>query len=418
MTSESYRHAKPLARRKRLPLTSFIKEKVILAVDDQVIIRKMMKNFLTGLGVSPLNIAEADDGDTALEIIEEIRGCVGVVLLDWSMPRLSGLEVLKKMKSEPGLRDIPVLMVTAETNEERITRAVEEGVDGYLIKPFTASDLEEKILNMFDPPFYAKSMEEAERLIEKGENAPAVSLLEDVLEQKPDSAGARLLLGRAHRNMGDDETAGRYYREAAEKNPHYLKALNALAQFLLEKDERDEALRALVQADRISPLMADRKITIGRTYLEKGDQEKARHAFEGAVALEPEKMDKVADVCLEHGEADLATEYITRSVAARRKKTPKLSGEDKAGFIDMYNSAGISYRKKGEWRKAVAAYMAALDVDPANAVVHFNMGKAYAEGGKRREARRFFEKALALNREAGEPDAEIPPLIEEELRRL
>ncbi|MGK7344509.1 MAG: response regulator [Candidatus Nitrospinota bacterium M3_3B_026] len=418
MISESSRYTKSLSRKRRPPMASFLKEKIILAVDDQVIIRKMIKNFLTTLGVSVLNIEEADDGDTALEIIEEVRGYVGIVLLDWNMPRLSGLEVLKKMKSDPGLREIPVLMVTAETNEERITRAVEEGIDGYLIKPFTATDLEEKILNIFDPPSYAKTMEEAEKLMENGEDAAAVSLLEDVLGQKPDSAGARLLLGRAHRNLGDDETAGRYYREAAEKNPNYLKALKTLAQFLLEKGKRGEALRALVQADRISPLMAERKITIGRIYLEKGDQEKARQAFEGALALEPGRMEEVAEACLDREEADLATEYITRSVTARRKKRPKLSGDDKTGFINMYNSAGISYRKKGQWREAIAAYMAALDVDPANAVVHFNMGKAYAEGAKKREAMQFFEKALALNRESGEPDPDIPKLIEEQINRL
>lgn len=413
-TSRTYQAG---AGREKTRITDFLGDKIIITVDDQIIIRKMVKSFLSHLGVSPLNMREADDGDTALGLINELKEKVGIILLDWNMPRVPGIDVLRTIRENTETRHIPVLMVTAETKEEQIVRAVEEGINNYLIKPFTASDLEEKMLNIFSPPPYVKLMNEAEKLIENGDNEKAITILEGVLRQKPESAGARMLLGRAHKNMGDLQNAKKNYQEAAEKNPHFIKALNALSGFLLEKGENEEALRVLAQADKISPMMPERKITMGGIYLEKGDTQKAFQAFEDAVKINFAKTEEIADICLEKGAAELATDFITRSIAYKSGKK-KLTSEEIEGYIEKYNLAGISFRKRGEWQKAVQAYRAALDVAPDNPAIHFNMGKAYVEGNKNREAKVFYEKALTLNGKLAKPDPQVASAIEAELKRI
>lgn len=203
--------------KKRPPVTYFLQDKIVLSVDDQVIIRKMIKNFLSQLGVNPLNIREADDGDAALAALAEIKGTIGLILLDWNMPKMKGIDVLKAIRKNPDISKTPVLMVTAETHEEQIVLAVENGIDSYLIKPFTASDLEEKILNIFDPPLYARLIGEAEEMIEAEEYDKAIVTLEGVLKEKLDSAGARLLLGLAHKRMGDSVSARKWYSRRRKK---------------------------------------------------------------------------------------------------------------------------------------------------------------------------------------------------------
>lgn len=205
--------------------------------------------------------------------------------------------------------------------------------------------------------------------------------------------------------------------EAAQKNPHYLKALTTLADFLLETGEPEEALKPLIQADKISPLGADRKVTIGKVFLDRGYPDKASPFFLEATRLEPAKNEEIANACLERGEAELATQYLNQSVAAKMKERA-LTPEETASYIDKYNQAGIKFRKDGEWQKAILAYRSALDVDPTNPAIHFNMGKAYAQGNKNREAHAFFEKALKMNLASEEPDNELSKIIEAEMKSL
>jgi two-component system chemotaxis response regulator CheY len=113
----------------------------ILVVDDFSTMRRIIKNFLTDLGYS--NIAEADDGKTALPILKS--GNVDFLITDWNMPGMPGLELLREVRNDPATKKLPVLMVTAEAKREQIVEAAQAGVNGYVVKPFTAQTLKEKI---------------------------------------------------------------------------------------------------------------------------------------------------------------------------------------------------------------------------------------------------------------------------------
>jgi two-component system chemotaxis response regulator CheY len=118
----------------------------ILVVDDFSTMRRIIKNLLTDLGYS--NISEADDGSTALVALNQ--GNFDFVVTDWNMPGTTGIELLKAIRADARLKTLPVLMVTAEAKREQIIEAAQAGVNGYVIKPFTAQTLEEKLGKIFE----------------------------------------------------------------------------------------------------------------------------------------------------------------------------------------------------------------------------------------------------------------------------
>jgi two-component system chemotaxis response regulator CheY len=118
----------------------------ILVVDDFSTMRRIIKNLLRDLGFN--NTAEADDGTTALPMLQS--GGFDFVVTDWNMPGMQGIDLLKAIRADDKLKDLPVLMVTAEAKRDQIVEAAQAGVNGYVVKPFTAQTLKEKIEKIFE----------------------------------------------------------------------------------------------------------------------------------------------------------------------------------------------------------------------------------------------------------------------------
>lgn len=118
----------------------------ILVVDDFSTMRRIIKNLLRDLGYN--NVQEADDGNTALPMLQGSH--FDFLITDWNMPGMQGIDLLRAVRADEKLRALPVLMVTAEQKREQIVAAAEAGVNGYIIKPFTATTLKEKIDKIFE----------------------------------------------------------------------------------------------------------------------------------------------------------------------------------------------------------------------------------------------------------------------------
>jgi len=118
----------------------------ILVVDDFSTMRRIIKNLLRDLGFN--NTAEADDGTTALPMLQ--NGNYDFLITDWNMPGMQGIDLLKAVRADPKLATLPVLMVTAESKRDQIVEAAQSGVNGYIVKPFTAVTLKEKIEKIFE----------------------------------------------------------------------------------------------------------------------------------------------------------------------------------------------------------------------------------------------------------------------------
>ncbi len=118
----------------------------ILIVDDFSTMRRIIKNLLRDLGFN--NTQEADDGSTALPMLQ--NGDFDFVVTDWNMPGMQGIDLLRAIRADDNLKHLPVLMVTAEAKREQIVTAAQAGVNGYIVKPFTAATLKEKLDKIFE----------------------------------------------------------------------------------------------------------------------------------------------------------------------------------------------------------------------------------------------------------------------------
>jgi len=118
----------------------------ILVVDDFSTMRRIIKGLLAELGFS--NVEEADDGNSALPLLK--ANSYDFLITDWNMPGMTGIDLLKAVRSDARLGKMPILMVTAEAKREQIVEAAQAGVNGYIVKPFTANTLKEKMDKIFE----------------------------------------------------------------------------------------------------------------------------------------------------------------------------------------------------------------------------------------------------------------------------
>jgi two-component system chemotaxis response regulator CheY len=116
-----------------------------LVVDDFSTMRRIVRNLLKELGYT--NAEEAEDGVVALNMLRANK--FDFVVSDWNMPNMTGIELLKNIRADESLKNLPVLMITAEARKENIIEAAQAGANGYIVKPFTAATLDEKLTKIF-----------------------------------------------------------------------------------------------------------------------------------------------------------------------------------------------------------------------------------------------------------------------------
>lgn len=119
----------------------------ILIVDDFPTMRRITRNLLGDLGFK--HVDEAGDGAAALALLRD--GGFDLLITDWSMPGMPGIDLLKAVRADPKLEALPVLMIAAESKRAQVEEAAQAGVDGYVVKPFTARTLEERLQRLFEP---------------------------------------------------------------------------------------------------------------------------------------------------------------------------------------------------------------------------------------------------------------------------
>ena len=119
----------------------------VLVVDDMSTMRRIVKNVLKQIGFS--DMIEAENGQDALNKLKTADAGIGLVVSDWNMPVMQGIELLRAVRADPDLKHLPFLMVTAEAQKENIIEAVQAGVSNYVVKPFTAEALQGKLEKIF-----------------------------------------------------------------------------------------------------------------------------------------------------------------------------------------------------------------------------------------------------------------------------
>jgi len=360
----------------------------ILVIDDEKNIRSVLSRLLKALSY---DVEVAEDGEKGIELFIK-AGDFDLVITDWLMPRMEGIDLLRKARGTEKFRNLPFLIVTGVVDEETVAEAAETEVDAYIIKPFVAKTLEDRMDQILDRHF---NPDEVEILVKLGSEHMRAGRYEAALQEFERSRTAcsrspriLCLLGEACEKLGRLQQAEAYYLEAIQLGPLFVRAYQRMADLYEHQGLRKKAAQLLEQASRISPRNTKRQIKLGTLYLEAGEGERACEAFSEAMRVAAESDEIRAEI----GEAFLSHD-MAEEAAQAFEGALRINPQN----VHVYNRLGIAYRRQGKFKEAVEQYRRALKVAPNDENIYYNLGRALLEAAMREDALRAFQYALKIN---------------------
>ncbi|MBF0509195.1 MAG: tetratricopeptide repeat protein [Deltaproteobacteria bacterium] len=362
----------------------------ILVVDDQSSIRRTIRNILRYEG-GCRDIKEAEDGEKALAMLRQDP--FDLIICDWNMPRLNGLDLLRLIRDDDQLKSLPFLMVTGEVDAATMTEAAETSVDSYVIKPFGPRTLMEKVNQVISrkklPTQTDISLNLAMTYLESGEYDKAMDQAQAAAKLDPGSPRTYYTAGLIFAAKGEYQKAEKVFLKALDISPRYVRALDRLVKLYEQMGTPEKGLVHLEAAAEISPRNVDRQIKLGEMVLTQGEQDKARQIFSFVQRISDQNT---AQVSKRIGDIYLNNKmYVDAAVVF--EKSAALAPKD----AHVYNCLGISYRKSKRYDDALASYQKALSLTPEDEVIYYNIGRIYLEMGNKQSATESFQKALNLN---------------------
>lgn len=303
--------------------------------------REDVADILRTLGY--LSVSEFEDGVSVWDHLKKREA--GIVFADWTLGQFDGLVLLKLMRADANLADIPIVLMCTRINREMVIDAGHAGVTAILIRPFTNRLIREKMSLIFEIVSDAKLDVEAEALMEagrvyteKGEHEKALKQFNKVLElyENPEVYYNIGYIMAARKRYDDSITA---FRKAINIDRNFAKAFQALGEVYLKVGQKDKAEEMLQRA--------------GEIYMEKNMSQEAEIAFQEVLKLNP-------------------------------------------NTTNIYNSLGILYRRNNDFNRAMSAYEKALRVDPEDENIFFNLGRACYDAGLFKRSRLYLNRALEI----------------------
>jgi DNA-binding response OmpR family regulator len=320
-------------------------EMTILITDDMEPMCKSIRGMLRVLNYGKTFIY-AHNGRDAWKILNEKQ--IDLAILDWNMPIMTGIELVGLIREDRKLRDMPVIIITAESNRDIVAEAAESDIDAYILKPLTikslGSRIETAINKANNPSPMIAHLKKSREFEEKNDIDSAI--VEAKLAKNADSSSSRPLreLGSLYLKMDDVVNAEKYLMKAAKMNRLDAIAFHHLGTLYVKLDDIDNAEKFFDKAMRISPRHLSRGIKFGKVLLEKKKFKKAIRVFDNMIKLSNEPIvvsEKIADYCMAKDAFSYAADlynFILRKVPDRYDLLPKL---------------GVATQKAGDYRNAI-----------------------------------------------------------------
>lgn len=371
-----------------------INEMTVLIVDDMPSMTKSIQNMMKILGIgSEFFVAHsAEDGWNILQ--EQI---IDILFLDFNLPGMNGAELLGMVREDKTMRDMPVVMITAEAYRDYVAESGESEIDAYILKPITIKLLEERIKQVINkhnnPPPMITYLKKARDFEEKGDLDSAISHALMAVEINPDFTRPMRELGYYYyRNHKLDE-AEKWLLKAAKKNHLDVFAFHHLGELYLKRENIEKAAHYFGKAMEISPRHLERGVAFGKTLVRMGREPDAIDVFEKAFRLSRGTMgleEEVANFCMEEN----ANIYAAKLLERIAKNQPNRS--------DILFKLGVTLEKTGELSKAVSYLQRASELDKDNVNILIHIAKIYLTLKKPMLAERPLKKILRKN-----PDNEL-----------
>lgn len=291
-----------------------IEKMSVLIVDDMENMCKSIRSMLKILNYGS-SYRLAHNGKEALNLLRTYS--VDLAIIDWNMPVMTGIELLDNIREDNNLRDLPVVMITAEANSEIVAEAAESDIDAYLLKPITVKTLGSKIQKVVEranhPPESVRLLKEVRTLAETGEMEDAIQTCKMAIEADRNSSRPIRTMGELFFKKGDLKTAELWFVKAAQMNHLDVFAFHHLGDIYMQRQDMDKAFRFYDKAMKISPRHVDRAINFGQILLKAGKIDKAASVFDKAISLSGTPVELREDVArsfLEMGAYNAAIDHL------------------------------------------------------------------------------------------------------------
>ena len=351
-----------------------LKKMSVLIVDDMDNMCKSIRGMLKVLNYGS-KFRFGTNGLEAWNVLK--KETMDLAIVDWNMPAMTGVELLGRIRDSKELRDMPVVMVTAEANREIVAEAAESDIDAYILKPLTVKSLGDKISSVIErannpPPMYYH-LKQARDLEEAGEYEAAIEEAKKAMDADPDSTKPIREIGKIYLKNKNLVEAELWLTKAAKMNEMDVTAFHNLGELYLECNDIDMAAKYYDKAMTISPRHVSRGVNFGKVLVQKGEVQKAMKVFNKAIDLTDNSLsvqEEVADICLENN----LDEHAAKLMEFILQQTPNRN--------DIMYKLGVANENLGQHRKALSYFIGAGKKDANNIDIQVKIAKNYIDSGQ------------------------------------
>ena len=361
----------------------------ILIVDDMKSMRLTMRKMLQHLKIGK-TLRFAENGKEGLEILNSAKCDIAVI--DWNMPVMNGIEMLEIIRNDKALRDLPVIMVTAEAERDIVSEVAETEIDGYLLKPLTLSSLDNKIkavvekANNPDPATIHRI--KARDLEENGNFDEAIEQIRIALVHKPSASRLLRQLGLLHFSIDKPDIAEKCLLKAASVNKQDTMTRARLAEYYISKNELEKAGRYYLELMSLSTRYFNQALDLAEKLLVKGSKKLSIDLFSKIIALSKKSIqvrEKVIEICMANDEIEFPLRLLEQTI----KENPS--------NYDIVYKAGLVYLETENSEKALEYF---LEVDRhvrGHVDAKLNLAKIYFADQKFLQADDYLNQIIRID---------------------
>jgi CheY-like chemotaxis protein len=327
-----------------------IKNMTILIVDDMKSMRLTLRKMLRNLEIGK-NLLFADNGKSGLSALK--GSSCDLLIVDWNMPEMNGSQMLAHLRRDKDIRDIPIIMVTAENERDIVADAAEYEVDGYLLKPLTLAALDTKIKSVIEAanhPDKAKlHLLEARACEEAGNIEGAIDETRQALALRPNASRILRKLGLLYLEIKKTDVGEKCLQKAVAVNRQDTISRSHLAKLYINSRDFKRAAQIYMEMLSFSTRYFDSAVELGETLLVNGFRKEGRMLFSRITSKSRSNrglQEKIINICLENQEYEFVAQIVTQAI----KENPS--------NMDLMYKAGLIYLETGDQEKAIECFVA------------------------------------------------------------
>ncbi len=358
----------------------------ILVVDDMKSMRLTIRKMLRNLNIGK-RLLFAEDGQKGLDILLESK--IDLVIIDWNMPVMNGIQLLSYIRNNKSLRDLPAIMLTAEAEKDIVYEVAETEVDAYLIKPLTLEALDNKVkaaVHRANHPSEAYiHRSKARDHEESGDFEAAIEQIKLALGFKPSASRLLREFGLLYEKVGKLPIATKCLQKAASVNPQDATTRYILGEMHRKTGDLETSAKYYLEVMSLTSKYTDQAIDLGKRLFNKGLSNKAIKIFKRAVSTAKKQnytKELIADICIEHDEFEYSSILLDSII----KEVPSK--------YDTVYKAGVVYQTIGDSDKALG-YFKTVDKHQSSRIdVKLQIAKIYFDKGKILQADDYLNRVL------------------------